>query len=637
MDRHKPKTISPEIWALSETSKEWMSNLRPLEARIVECIKYTVCCHISDMHLYNGVPRYIVNMWTPHEVADQEMKRQNLIFARPNVPDLLDLKERKGVYVKVYPDNGVPTDYQTAENEIFVRVSLNGQMSPITREYLDEVQRQDVTNFLVTMYNESLESNLLERLQELYDTDPVPFAVPAEIIGMLTGATDLGLIPDITPASSKPPKTRGDKWSQMKTLPKLKIPEGPPAKWGAWLLGHESRYKIFDEGSDQSITARFLADYSDFVCLRESKATPKQTCESVLSSLRAYSEGRPKRSRITEDIRSFGIGIKKRKRQEEEIVLKNSEDLWTRASFPVEENSEPSWIKEELEELERPTDIRWLSIEPNYTHTIVDAHAKEAVDQFNSIVDSLWASALVEKMQIAATRAYNELHSDRARITTVPVITRKEWHGTVFSQLWGFVIIGPHHIKQETDRIPIITVELVDQDNPEKYPNHSFVRFLYNKDTESVGHEDLLIRVTSIAKYRLFTFSTIRRVYIQPCSVYSKLILNQSAEAREKDFSMDKKIEVYLEGRPVALSWKSWLIKVFCLEYIMAIHNNPQMEGFLANIRRLHMARHAMMEKAGVYIPHGSAPEEKCNECVINNPIVAYLARTWNELPNVYM
>uniref|UniRef100_UPI0003E9D0F3 POLYMERASE SUBUNIT PA n=1 Tax=Thogotovirus dhoriense TaxID=11318 RepID=UPI0003E9D0F3 len=171
MDRHKPKSISSEIWALSETSKEWMSNLRPLEARIVECIKYTVCCHISDMHLHNGVPRYIVNMWTPPEVADQEMKRQNLIFARPNVPDLLDLKERKGVYVKVYPDNGTPTDYQTAENEIFVRVSLSGQMSPITREYLDEVQRQDVTNFLVTIYNESLESNLLERMQELYDTD----------------------------------------------------------------------------------------------------------------------------------------------------------------------------------------------------------------------------------------------------------------------------------------------------------------------------------------------------------------------------------------------------------------------------------------------------------------------------------
>lgn len=588
------------------------------------------------MHLHEGVPRYVLNMWTPQEIIDKEMKRHNLIFASPNIPDMLDLKTKCGIYVKLYPAESFLVDHDPPANERFVKLSLNGKMTPGTEEYLDLTQKQDITNFLVTFFNEALENNLLERMNEMFSEDPIPFHIPAEVKGLLTAATDYDVVPDITP-SGPVPNTRGNRWSQMKTLPLLKVPEGEPAKWGSWLLGFESRYKIFEEGTDQSITSHFLADLTDTVCTRESKATPKATVESVLSSLRAYSEGQSKRSKIFEDIRSFGIGIKRRKRQEEEMVLGSSSDLWVRASYPVEECSEPQWVSEELKELERPTDIRWLTMEPNHLHTVMDEHATEAVDKFEAMVSELWVSALIEKMQIAATRAYNELHSDRAKITTVPIITRKEWHGTVYSQLWGFVFIGPHHIKQETDRIPIITMELTDQDNPGKYPNHSCFKFLYNKGKDSMGSEEVLIRVTSIAKYRLFTFSTIRRVYIQPCSVYSKLILKQSADKREKDFSTNDKIEVLIEGRPVALSWKSWIIRVLCLEYLMAIHNNPQMEGFLANIRRLHMARHAMMEKAGVFLPHGSAPEEKCNECIINNPIVAYLARTWNELPNVYM
>nr|WLD03285.1 polymerase subunit PA [Bourbon virus] len=636
MERFRPKTISTEIWQMSEHSTEWVSASSPHEMRVLECVKYTVCCHISDMHLHNGLPRYILLTWCPKEVVDSIMRQNQMVFARPNIPDMLDLKTKLGLYVKIYTNEDQPKDYDSAPNEMILRMTTTGRFSPATLEYLDQSQSQDVRNFLVTFYNECLESNLYERITRVQNEEPVPFAVPLAVEALLLQDTDLDLIPNLEVSGTIPP-VRGDRWSQMKTLPKLKTPVGKPAKWGAWLAGKEARFKVFDESTDQVVAARFLADYTDNVCVRESRATPKTIIETVLASLRAFSEGRPKRTKIQEDLQAFGVGIKKRKNQDEEVKLKSSVDDWKRASFPMEEASEPEWVVEELEELERPTDMEWLTLEDNYIHTIVDEHATEAVNSYKDIVTKLWVSALIERMQVAATRAFNELHTDRAKVTTVPIITRKSWKTHSLSQLWGFVIIGPHHVKQETDRIPIVTVELISEDNPGKYPNHSHFKLLYHKGTDSVGHEDVLVRVTSIAKYKLFTFSTIRRVYIQPCSVFSKLILKQSAEKREKDFSLENRIEIMINGRPVLVTWRSWIIRVLCIEYLMAIHNNPQMEGFLANIRRLHMARHAMMEKSCVFLPFGSAPEDKCNECIINNPVVAFLARTWNELPNVYI
>ncbi|QFR36190.1 polymerase sub-unit PA [Thailand tick thogotovirus] len=635
MDRHRPKTIDQHVWNQSAFSTEWQGSQWPLETRIIECVQFTVCCHISDMHTHMGRPRYDVLMWMPKEIRDDVMKSRGLVFSDPNVPQMLDLKENKGLFVKVLPQGHGTEDEYVSAYDMMVKMTLDGKMSPFTLQYLDQTQKCDISNFLIQFHNESLESSLHLRIRELYSTEPVPFVIPDGVKPLLTASTDYGLVPDTT-QYGEVPKMRGNRWTQMKTLPLLKTASGPPAKWGGWLLGSESRFKVFEDTNDQNIAMQFLADLTDTQCVRESKATPKSTINTALSSIRSFSEGRKKRPKIEDDTKSFGIGLKKRRRQDEEIKLAQSSEEWKRADFPIQEESEPAWVTEELKELERPTDIQWLTLEENEVYTIVDDHAKEAVTVFQETLSPYWVSAMIEKMQIAATRAYHELHSDRAQITAVPIITRKPWKKVMLSQLWGFVIIGPHHIKQETDRIPIVTLELVTNDNPTKYPNHSHFKLIYHQGTDSIGQEEILVRVTSISKHKLFTYSSIRRVYIQPCSALSKLILKASAEKQEKDFSLEKTIEVFLEGRPVAISWKSWIIKILCIEFLMAVHNNSQMEGFLANIRRLHMSRHAMIEKAGVYLPFGSAPEDKCNECVINNPIVNYLARTWNELPNVY-
>ncbi|BBD20266.1 polymerase subunit [Oz virus] len=635
MDKFRPKSIDLNVWTQSTMSQNWQQSQWPLEMRILECVKYIVCCHISDMHTHQGRPRYTVLLWMPPEIRDNTMKELGIVFAEPNIPDLLDIKEKKGLFVKIYKPEEELIDNYSSNNDILLKFTIDGKSSPETKANLDQVQISDIVNFLIQFHNESLDSNLHVRLSELFSTEPIPFRVPAIVKEMLCQSSDYGLVPDTTPDGEVPP-LHGERWSQMKTLPKLKTSKGPPSKWGGWLLGHESRFKVFENNTDQNITLNFLADFHTSICVRESKVTPKEVVKCVIRSLEDFSEGRKKRPKIKEDETAFGIGLKRRKKQDQELKISSSDAPWERSTFPLEEESEPQWVEEELAEMERPTDIKWLTLEPNSTYTIVDDHAKEAVDQYQEILSPYWVSALIEKMQIAATRAYNELHTDRAQITIIPIITRKEWKSLQLSQLWGYIIIGPHHIKQETDRIPIVTFELTTEDNPSKYPNHSYFQLTYTQGTDSVGQEDVLVRVTSISKHKLFTFSTIRRVYIQPCSVYSKLILKKSADKQEKDFDISGTVEIYFNGRPVAVSWKTWLIKLLCIEYLMAVHNNSQMEGFLANVRRLHMSRHAMIEKCSVFLPFGSAPEEKCNECVINNPIVNYLARTWNEMPNVY-
>lgn len=72
---------------------------------------------------------------------------------------------------------------------------------------------------------------------------------------------------------------------------------------------------------------------------------------------------------------------------------------------------------------------------------------------------------------------------------------------------------------------------------------------------------------------------------------------------------------------------KSLIKRLLVMGYLNAIHNDSQLEGFLANIRRLHMARHALSTDRKVYTPPGGQPGAKVQETIINNPMVLFLLK----------
>ncbi|AHB34056.1 PA polymerase subunit [Upolu virus] len=625
-----PDCIDPRIWEKSATQNDWHLMDYGYERRIVACWEYTICCQISNMHIFDNMEQYETYLWQDRATVEWLISKRGLQRTTEHMPHMYDRKNNLNFKVKVVMDleevsPGGGVDWCMA-------FDLRGETHQETYQYLLGSQLQDIKSYMSSCYEWTIKTGSTERILESMSSDPkVRFVVPANVKGLLTSDTDWDIIPNTTPGKGIA-EIVGEKWSQMKVLPRLKY-EDPPNKapWKALLIAADSSYIETKNGTDQEILGFFKESIISVSTLRSSKSAPPYLYNCIKASVDAAIEGHMVRDRIVEDTKAFGIDFKRKIRNAAEATATGE---WKRSEFPLEKQGLPSWVEDELDLLYRECRGRWVELEKNAQYTPIDEVAEDLVDKFIGLVDTLKVSSVIEKWQVGCTRIFSQLHTDRNRISLCPIITRCKEED--IGQIWGLVLLGPHHVKRDTDNAPLLLFEFVENCEEEKYPKHTVLSLNMKKLDGEIYTKLAAIKVTSCSRNKLFTFSTIRRVLIQPASVFSQILLQRAADNNELNLDSNPEVSLYIGGALRGMTAFQWVRKVLCLEFLMAIYNNAQLEGFLANIRRLHMSRHAMIERHQVFIPFGSDPASKVEECIINNPIVLYLAKTWNDMPNVH-
>ncbi|AED98376.1 PA [Jos virus] len=625
----KPDCVDSQIWELSQSAQDWHLMDYGFERRVIASIEYTLCCLMSNKHFHEGEPQYEVYKWLDRPTVEWLMKKHSLARTVENTPHIFDRKTNTPYLIQITEDIDACEPSDGLDWCIFFE--LNGETHPSTINLLLGSQLQDMKSYMTTAYEWIIRQGLLERMLEAISSSPkLEFSVPTKAESLLLSDTDWPLIPNTE--GGEIAKIEGRRWTQMKILPQIHY-EDPEEKapWTALLLGADSTYIEFPLGTDQEVLALYHGCFKNAEPIRTSRSCMADLYRCVKESIQAASEGHFVRDRIPEDERAFGINYKRKYKNRAEAT--SSEHQWERATFPIEKKGLPAWVEEELDALYQECQGDWLDLEPNAIYTPVDEIAERLTDKFISLVSTLKVSSIIEKWQVACTRIFSQLHTDRQRISLCPIITRDKKSGV--SQMWGVVLLGPHHVKRDTDNAPLLVFEFLNSCPEAKYPKHTL--FVVTLELPGKTVQKLAtLRVTSCSRNKLFTFSTIRRIFIQPSSMFSQVLLQRAADANQVDEECNPEISLYIGGALRAMTTFQWVRKILCMEFLMAIYNNSQMEGFLANIRRLHMSRHAMMERHQVFIPFGSNPAGKVEECVINNPIVLYLAASWNSLPNVY-
>nr|QOQ34687.1 PA protein [Thogotovirus thogotoense]BAQ22395.1 PA polymerase subunit [Thogotovirus thogotoense] len=618
----KPDHIDNRVWDLSETQEDWITQTHGYVRRVVECWKYTICCLISNMHTYKGSPQYDVYKWQDRGTIEWLCSKKNVQYPERDTPDLYDNEKSLAYKVLLIADLTEHSPTSGMYNDL--AFNLEGEAEESCALLLRGSQLQDIKGYICRAMEWVITTN---RTQEVLETisgeAKLQFTIGSGFEELLRRDTDWGVIPEpkVEPGI---PKLEGRRWSQIKRLPLLKEQSGTPSSWKALLLGADSEYIVCPPGTDQEVIS-WICSQSTYLCQRESKSTPRSVLECFTFSLQAFSEGNSVRSRIPEDLIAFGINKKNEKKNS---AMASATGNWKRSEYALEPESLPDWVDEEIILLRGETDELWVDLEKNAIYTEVDGVAEGLVDKYIEIVGRTKAASVIEKWQVATTRVFSQLHTDRSRVTACPIITRDPSGNC---QFWGMVLLGPHHVKRDTDNAPLLTAEVIGEDSASKYPKHCIFEMNVNNQNYL-----LALKITSCSRNKLYTFSSIRRVLIQPASMFSQVVLSRAAENNALNVEVNPEVQLYIGGAQRGMTLYQWIRTILCLEFLMAIYNNPQMEGFLANMRRLHMSRHAMLERRQVFIPFGSMPEEKVNECIINNPIVAYLAKGWNSMPNVY-
>lgn len=646
MEVQAPAFVANEVWQLSETQADWNSISDGYTRRVIECLKYMIYCQISNDHKHRNMSRYIFLKWHNKEFAEQIAEENGVTVRQLAEGGLLDKKLRVVIRVRLVISLSTEADHtlQLETNEVLIVIDKTGRLNVSSPGVIDKAQSQLCSSCMVKCTQWFSSQNQEQLLDLVLSTGhSTHVTIPKLLAGLLIKDSDLTFIPDTT-TKGEDSTLLGKPWTQMKKLPKFDLNEDKqPQHWKPFLIACDSRYTMSEFASDQ-VVCKEISDRVETVVLKRQGHTGNDEVQTIMTSLKFYADGGNRRHIESCDIKSFGVNLKRKKKiKYEQLYGTPLEEEWKRADYPIEHKSMPKWVPEELNDLDKKDSVEWIELERPYTHCELDEISEDIADKFLEAVTCTWAAAVMEKWVTASTKVYQELNTDRNKVTFLPISTRRCIYGTPMTQLWGFVCLGPHHLKHDSDRVPLVVLEFVGSDNPRKYPNHAYGYFKYidAKDPQSV--QPFLLRSTSIAKYRLFYFMAMRKCMIQPSSAFSKTVMNNAVLKGKMDLSEDVQVELFIYSdeehtKLVAarMSALIWATKMLSMHLLMAIWNDNQMEGFLANIRRLHMCRQAMVLKKGVFIPYGSSPESKCQECIINNPIVLYLAKTWNDLPDIY-
>lgn len=180
----------------------------------------------------------------------------------------------------------------------------------------------------------------------------------------------------------------------------------------------------------------------------------------------------------------------------------------------------------------------------------------------------------------------------------------------------GILIRGPHHARNATDRIQIITVEMMDYNMENVTLLKKAIKcFVYYNEKRM-----LVIRQNSVIREDPSYLNFISNAYFLPANLLGVMTMEDPKTGEEGDLGN------YIRG--VAEACEEWLTDRFVDGVMMAVVGNARDEGYMGVVRKLFMVVLNMRR----HHPSGNLSIvkfcDKVNETLIDNPFSFYLHRT---------
>nr|QQN90104.1 RNA-dependent RNA polymerase subunit PA [Soybean thrips thogotovirus 1] len=641
-DLIEPALLNEVLMSRSWPEEEWK------ELKIFSyAIHYKVLALIRDQYTTPlGMPEWSILELLPRTNASNLYRR--FIEREPikSIPDIINVT-RKIAYEVTITNGDLMTAQehkleQVNEGDVILVFHLEGRCNQNAMDHLNEEQRQTVFIFLNQVHGFLENLGILSTYSKYVTQKVIPeIKIGSKFKARLLKDTDFPFLFENIERGENP-RTRAFQllrsrakdgksleWKRFPELPTFALPNvEEEADYSALFLSKDSIFVQTEVVSDSAIFQRFTEGHLGLEVLEQGNLTLSELSSFEMSVASALQTGDMNRKIVAQDARGFGIGKKNKNTRTAEGTYKSNR------SEPVPK-SPPTWMGEELMECISPSMLKWCNFERNQTYKKIDEIAEEMADRYCRVVERSFISAMIERNVETSTKIEVKIMEDRERITIIPITTRKDFGGKQLCQVWGFLLVGPSHPKKSTDKIPLMIIEFCPStlERGNKYRRYSKVKFIFAEE-ERIA----LARKTSTTRQKIFYMTGLRKCHLQPCNIFSKIVFK---EAADQDGVYDpikyRPIKLFwFDGTEQELDFANYLRLILSLEYFMAIYNNSQLEAFCANIRRLHMCRHALQERKKIYtLPSGDIAEP-VQESILNNPVVLFLAETWNMLPINY-
>jgi hypothetical protein len=246
----------------------------------------------------------------------------------------------------------------------------------------------------------------------------------------------------------------------------------------------------------------------------------------------------------------------------------------------------------------------------------VDAKFIEVSHHVREAMGNPQCNLIVRILQNLAIKIGSYTFNQRDGMVAIPMMYQ--------DKVWGFAIKGPSHTRRDSDRIPLLFYQLVDFASVRPFLEAAVLNQKKNDSLPVIGHPNLRFVCMQTAWWpaKLRAYMSCTKVFVQGFGESVENMrderLDASGETLWKEIAQLKDVNK----------------NIMCLqaENVAALLcSDIQLEGFMANYRRVYHMGCALLEGRQVLMAEGANPEGKASEAVIGNPYVFYLAHLHNE------
>nr|DAZ85675.1 TPA_asm: RNA-dependent RNA polymerase acidic [Aedes orthomyxo-like virus 2] len=318
--------------------------------------------------------------------------------------------------------------------------------------------------------------------------------------------------------------------------------------------------------------------------------------------------------------KDLGIGCKGTIRDD------GNKNLKQKTFNPPENARYSAWMSHLLKELSQPSQTGLNFFQELQKQEVEDPHPMNVVvskvaDEYFSLFGRSGLGSYCSKLKGVYSRfggAYSGTHStgkDRPDAVVFPIYSVGVKDGETWRAISGFVIRGPQHARSATDKIPIITVEMLNQDDGVKYR-----RFIKKAHVvyDTQGHA-WCYRVNSVMKGALsYVTFVINSAYL-PANMLGELTLNNPHN--RTNYDAEVAMDTYL------LEHGEWLMERCAESVMMAAIGGSQEEGAMAIIRKIFMMKLEWSRGQPVIGCDVKGLADALNECLLNAPFALYMGK----------
>nr|QRW42564.1 MAG: polymerase PA [Astopletus virus]QRW42565.1 MAG: polymerase PA [Astopletus virus] len=202
---------------------------------------------------------------------------------------------------------------------------------------------------------------------------------------------------------------------------------------------------------------------------------------------------------------------------------------------------------------------------------------------------------------------------DTPEVVIFPVYAVGKKDGVTTRRVTGLLIRGPQHARKPTDKIPIITLELVNTSN-DGFRYKDFVKKAhFVKDDRK-----------RIWFYRVNSISNVSTSYLPYIINSTYLGANLVGEMTMGHPSNLANYDAAREAATFVSSYGEWLMERVVESILMAVIGGPQEEGALAIVRKIFMLKLNWYRERPAMGCDVRGLAEALNECLIDSPLALY-------------